>query len=168
MIRATLLFTIALVASTASVSAAEPPRDLLAFIVGDWTIERRETSFRELCEWYPGRSHVVCNSESRRETGTSRGVSVFSYSDEKKHHVYYHYGSSGAVAAMDVFTDGKSLVATGEKIVGANVVREQVWMTPRGDDRFEFREQISTNGGAWETAAQFNYVRRAAVKEGSQ
>lgn len=162
MIRATLLFTIALVASAA---AAEPPRDLLAFIVGDWTIEGREASFREVCEWFPGRSHVVCNSESRRDKGTSHGVSVFSYSEVEKRHLYYHYGSSGVVATMDVFPDGKSLVATGERIVGTDVIREQVWMTPRGDDRFEFREQTSTNGGAWETTAHFTYVRRAAVKE---
>lgn len=167
MVRATLLITIALVASSASVSAAEP-RERLAFLVGDWTIEGREASFREVCEWFPGRSHVVCNSESRRDTGTSRGVSVLSYSDEKKRHVYYHYGSSGAVSVMDIFTDGNSLVATGQKIVGADVIREQVWMTPRGDDRFEFREQTSTNGGAWETTAHFTYVRRAAPKEVAQ
>ena len=46
--------------------------------------------------------------------------------------------------------------------------REVALTQPRGDDRFEFREQTSTNGGAWETTANFTYVRRAAVKEESK
>ena len=164
MIRAALFFTIALVAFPASVAAAEP-RELLAFLVGDWTIEGRETSFREVCDWFHGRSHIVCNSESRRDKGTSRGVSVLSYSDEKKRHVYYYYGSSGVVVAMDVFTDGKSLIAIRENVVGTDLVREQVWITPSGDNRFDFREQTSTNGGPWKTSTHFTYVRRVAANE---
>lgn len=46
MTRATPLITIALVASAASVSAAEP-RERLAFLVGDATIAGRETSVRD-------------------------------------------------------------------------------------------------------------------------
>ena len=158
MIRATLLVTIALAASAASVSAAEPPRDRLAFIVGDWTIEGRETSFREVCEWFPGRSHVICNSESRRNSGTTRGVSVFSYSDDKKRHVYYHYGSSGAVAAMDVFPDGKSLVH-GEKIVARSHPRAG-GMTPLAT-MVRISEQTSTKVARGKTRPTA-LLRRAA------
>lgn len=48
---------------------------------------------------------------------------------------------------MDVFTDGKSLIATRETVRDGDVAREQVSMIPLDHNRFTFHEQTSTNGG---------------------
>jgi hypothetical protein len=139
-------------------AAAESPRELLSMMVGTWTQEGREDTFTETCAWFHNRSHVVCNSESRRASGTSRGVSVFSYSDEKQRFVYYHYGSSGVAVEMDVFLRDGGLYATAERQSGADVTREQVSMTPRTDGSFDFVEESSTNAGPWKTTARVRYI----------
>lgn len=66
---------------------------------------------------------------------------------------------------MDVFTDGKSLIATRETVRDGDVAREQVSMIPLDHNRFTFREQTSTNGGPWVTATTFTYVRKASRNE---
>lgn len=158
------LITFLIVAfSVAAASAEENPRDRLAMAVGDWTIEGREKTFREVCEWFHDRSHVVCNSESRGPKGVKKGVTVFSYSDAEGRYSYYHYSSSGVAVAQDIFFQGQTLISTVEHKRGRDVVREQVWLTPQGDGAMEFREQVSTNGGPWEQTALFRYVR---VKSG--
>jgi hypothetical protein len=136
--------------------SAPKPVEGLAFLIGDWTIEGRESTFAETCSWFRNRSHVVCQST----TSKSSGVSVLSYSPEKQRLVYYHYGSSGAAVAMDVFTDGSALIATREVASNGDLLREQVWMTPRDADHFVFREQTSKNGGPWQTTTEFVYARR--------
>jgi hypothetical protein len=145
-------------------NAAENPRELLSMIAGDWTVEGREDSFRETCEWFHNRSHLVCTSESRRPAGTSRGVSVFSYSEAKGRFLYYHYGSSGVAVAMDAFLRDGSLFATAERQAGTDLLREQVRMTPRADGTFDFVEEVSTNGGPWKTTTQVHYIRRAPAQ----
>lgn len=138
-------------------------RERLEFLIGTWTVESMEDSFTETCEWYHQRSHVVCSSETVTAGGTRKGVSVFSYSTRKGRYVYYHYGSSGVANEMDVFIVDKSLLATYERQVGADLVREQVWMTPRADGTYDFREDDSTNGGPWTTVASVHYLRKAAA-----
>ncbi|HEU5161786.1 MAG TPA: hypothetical protein VFV54_01450 [Thermoanaerobaculia bacterium] len=147
-------------------AAAVNPRDSLAMLEGEWTIEGKEAWFRESCAWYEGRSHMVCTSESRRASGVRRGVSVMSYSENAKRLVYYHYGSSGAVVALDLFVEGGVLTATGERAEGADLVRSQVSMTPRADGSFDFREEESRNGGPWTTTASIRYVRIAGAPKG--
>lgn len=158
MIRLAASMTILLV-SCVSVAGAESPRDRLGWLIGTWTIEGRESSFTEVCDWFHHRSHVVCNSESRGTSGVRKGVSVISYSDLKKRFLYYHYGSSGVAVEMDVFIEGHSLMATAERLEGDDLVREQVWMTPTPDGSADFREDVSKNGGPWETRTRFRYLR---------
>lgn len=142
-------------AQPASASAPKPV-EALAFLIGDWTIEGREATFSETCTWFANRAHVVCQSK----TPKSSGMSVFSYASDKQRLVYYHYGSSGAAVAMDIFTEGRALIGTREVLLSGDLVREQVWMTPKDEDHFVFREQTSRNGGPWQTTTEFVYARR--------
>ncbi len=138
---------------------AESPRERLSFLVGEWTIEGREDSFREVCAWFDGRSHVVCNSESRTKKGTvRRGVSVFSYSENDAGFKYYHYNNAGVIVAQNAFVIGGGLMTTSESRVGSDLIREQCWMTPRENGLFDFREETSKNGGAWEVTTKVRYV----------
>lgn len=143
---------------------AEHPRERLSMLVGDWTIEGRQDSFREVCEWYHKQSHVVCNSESSGPKGIRKGVSVFSYSEELGRYAYYHYGSSGVAVAQRIFFQGTTLISTVELEKGADIVREQVWVTPLADGSMELREETSKNGGPWEQTVRFRYIRRTPAK----
>lgn len=163
MFRLMLAVGIALVAVDLG-AEVKPNREAMKIIEGEWTIEGAEATFRETCEWFHLRSHMVCNSESRRKDGSvKRGVSVFSFSDEKGRFVYYHYGSSGIVVVHDVFFDGPTLLATGERRDGNDLIRNQVKMSPRSDGSYDFVEQESTNGGPWIESARVHYIRRAAA-----
>lgn len=146
-------------ADEAVASAEVAAREKLAFIVGAWTIEGMEDTFNETCEWFHNRSHVVCNSEERSTDGVSRGVSVFSWSPRLGRYLYYHYGSSGAAHALDVFIVDRTLRATRERRVSNDLIREQVLMAPRPDGGFDFLEEVSTNGSPWTESVRLRYVR---------
>lgn len=144
---------------------AAKAREQLAFIVGTWTIEGMEKDFTETCSWYQNRSHVVCNSESTGPSGVQTGVSVFSYSARTGRYAYYHYGSSGVFNAMDVFVGDRSLIATAERVVGPDLVREQVTMARRADGSYDFREETSKNGGPWQLSTSFHYIPKVSPPE---
>lgn len=142
--------------------AARLARDKLGFLVRAWTVEGKEDTFTETCDWFHDRSHVVCNSETVTPEKISKGVSVFSWSAQTGRYLYYHYGSSGVAVEMDVFLVDGGLMATYEREVGRDLVREHVWMMPRPDGSFDFREDDSVNGGPWKTVAQFHYIEKRA------
>ena len=158
-------FLVVLVITGSPAAAAESPRERLGMLIGDWTVAGREDSFREVCDWFHERSHVVCNSESRGSKGLRKGVSVLSYSDATGRYSYYHYGSSGVAIAQDIFFQGTTMISTVERTVGADVLREQVWVTPQADGSMDFREDVSKNGGPWEAGTRIRYVRRAASSQ---
>ena len=158
------VITLFLAVGATNLVAADNPRPRLEWLIGDWTIEGREQTFRETCTWFHDRSHVVCNSESQGKSGLRKGVSVISYSEAEKQFMYYHYSSSGVTVAMDVFIGDRMLIATAERRRDGDVVREQVWMTPNRDGSYEFREDTSTNGGPWTTGTRFRYVLRSSAK----
>lgn len=142
-----------------AVPATAAPRDALGILEGAWTIAGMEDSYLEVCRWFDDRSHMVCSSESREASGTKRGVSVFSYSEEQERFLYYRYGSSGRVTAQDVFIDGATLHATAERTVKNGLIRMQVTMARRDDGSFDFVRQESHNGGPWKTVTTLRYVR---------
>jgi hypothetical protein len=104
---------------------------------------------------------VVCNAEFVTPSGVKKSVSVLSYSARKGRHAYYHYGSSGVVNEMDAVVADGVLLATAERQIGPDLVREQVRMTPRGDGSYDFKEETSTNGGPWTTTTSIRYLRKA-------
>ena len=162
MVRSVTIFAFVLL--LAASAFAEDPRERLSMLVGDWTIEGRQDSFREVCEWYYKQSHVVCSSESSGPKGIRKGVSVFSYSEATGRYAYYHYGSSGVAVAQRIFFQGNTMISTVELEKGPETVREQVWLTPLADGSMEFREEASKNGGPWEPTVRFRYIRRGPVK----
>lgn len=155
---------VVLLLAVASVAqGAESPRERLQMIEGHWTIEGREKTFNERCTWFADRSHMVCNSESRGKSGTvRRGVSVMSYSDDTRRFLYYHYGNSGVVQALDLFVENGVLMATGERSADGALIRTQVRMSPRVDGSFDFLEHESKNAGPWEKTAEVHYIRVTA------
>jgi hypothetical protein len=156
------LAALLLMALCSFVQAEEPAkaRARLGVIVGSWTIEGMEKAFSETCAWYDGNSHVVCTSEEKEGDRVSRGVSVLSYSEHAGTYAYYHYGSSGFARYLTGFhVDGNWLFTGERRTSSGDTVRSQVRMSPMGE-AFGFKEERSTNGGPWQTVAEFKYVRR--------
>ena len=152
-------------ADAAAAKATEArAREELGFIVGTWTVEGMEKTLTDRCEWFE-RAHVVCTAEVITPSGVKKSVSVFSYSARRGRHAYYHYGSSGVVNEMDAFVSGGTLLATAERQVGRDLVREQVRMTPRGDGSYDFKEETSTNGGPWTVTTSIRYLRKAQAPQ---
>jgi hypothetical protein len=61
----------------------------LAALVGDWTLEGHEETYRELCEWFADRAFVVCRSADTADG--SSGVSILGYSKSEQMFTYHHY-----------------------------------------------------------------------------
>lgn len=158
MFRYLLFFMTALLVPPAYSAAVDNPRERLSFLIGEWTIEGRENSLRDTCEWFHNRSHVLCTADTRTASGLKKSVSVFSYSEDLGHYLYYHYGSSGVVAGQAAFFVDQTLTTTSERKEGRDIVREQVWVIPRADGSFDLHEDVSRNGGPWTTTVRVHYV----------
>ena len=134
-------------------------RGRLEAFVGSWTVLGQEDTFSEKCEWYHGKSFIVCNSEERKPDGVFKGVSVLGYSELTGTYTYYNYNSTGGSRALIGFAKSDEWRFTGERLVRGDMVRYEVLIkpTPAG---FAFRENRSVNGSAWALAAEVAYVRR--------
>lgn len=153
MIKMRVILAALFLLSPSVVEASDGPLSNLSFLIGEWTVEGKK-GLTERCEWFTNQSHIVCTV---RVNDTVTGVSVFSHEASTGRYAYYHYGKSGVVAAMDIFPGERSLVATAERKVGSDLVREEVRITPRGHG-FDFLEVTSKNGGPWVTASAFRYI----------
>lgn len=131
----------------------------LSHIVGDWTIEGQEQTYRERCEWYGQRAFVVCNSED--STDGSRSVSILGYSRASRQFTYHNYNSRGTSRSEAGFPHSESgIVYTDTRTIAASETRTQTTLTPQSDGRLNFRLEQSINGGPWEVVADFDYVPR--------
>jgi len=134
----------------------------LAAIVGDWTIAGQEANFRETCDWFRGRSFVICVSSDSSDGSMSQ--SILGYSATEGRFTYYNFASGGSSNARVGYPHGENGIAyTLERRTAAGVVRATTVLTPQPDGRFHFREERSVNGGPWTEAASFYYVRRGAA-----
>lgn len=132
----------------------------LSALVGRWTLKGMEDRVLEICEMYPGSYFLVCNSEIKTKSGgLSKGVSIMGYSTEGKYHTYYHYGSNGNSQTLKGRIDEEgSLFFEGEEMIGGELIKTRVAMKKAGD-HYNFKEEISKDGGPWTTSTEIVYVR---------
>lgn len=131
----------------------------LNYLVGDWTVEGQEQTYRERCEWYGERAFVVCNSED--STDGSRSVSILGYSRATNRFTYHNYNSRGTSRSESGFPHGElGIVYTDARALAAGEARTQTTLTPQPNGRMNFRLERSINGGPWEVVADFDYVPR--------
>jgi hypothetical protein len=136
----------------------------LAAIVGDWTLEGQQSTYRELCEWFGDRAFVVCRSSDAADG--SSGVSILGYSAAERRFTYHHYSHRGTSRSESGFPQGaRGIVYTAERTTQAGVVRTTTTLTPASDGRLHFRQERSVNGGAWAVSADFHYLPRNASAE---
>ena len=156
-----LSVALAALLSAAPALAQEPARDpgydALQGLVGRWTIAGREGKYLETCDWYHGRRHVVCNTESTRDDGsTSHGMSILSFVPGDGY-VYTGIGSRGR---YETYRGGTFRDGVLEYLAQAPDLRTRIRVGPFTDpDRIPFNVHTSKDGVAWEAADGFHYVR---------
>jgi len=130
--------------------ARHPGYDKLQMFVGDWTIEGRESAYREKCDWFDGRFHVVCHTQSKRSDGTvGRGISILGYLPDEDAYTYHGIGSRGRNETMRGTFEGTTFKAHGESRDGGKLVKSRVTATPAAGGEFTFRAETSTDDGPW-------------------
>lgn len=151
---------LALLASPAGAQVHPPEVEArLGALIGDWTIAGQEASYRETCEWYRGRSFVVCDTEDSSDGSASR--SILGYSKAEGRFTYQNYGSGGTSRHEVGYPLGpRGLVYTHERRTAAGVARTTTLVEPQPDGRLRFRQERSVDGGPWTETANFFYVLR--------
>jgi hypothetical protein len=157
--RSTLVLAAFLAAGAVHAKDAARPEGHAALdpLIGTWTIEGRESTYRETCAWYHGEHHVVCNTESRRKDGsTSHGMSILAHVPGQGF-VYTGIGAEGRYETYrgGTFSDG---VLEYRDVTAGEHVRIRVG--PFTDPKVvPFQVHVSKDGQAWVAADAFNYVR---------
>lgn len=159
-----LIFPLALMTTAqASEARGAHPAEVeqrLAFLVEDWTIEGMESTYRETCRWYHGRSFVVCETVDRSEGEPSHSVSILGWSAAANHYTYHHYGQNGRSRSEDCFAnDLQGLTCLGERRTDSGLIQtwSLIWPVEGGA---AFRQERSLNGGPWEETVSLKYVPR--------
>lgn len=117
----------------------------LAAVVGDWTLEGAENSYRELCEWYGDRAFVVCHAEDSSDG--SKSTSILGYSQAENRFTYHNYSTKGASRSERGFPHGeRGIVYTDERRISGGVARTQTTLTPVEGGRLNFRLERSVEG----------------------
>ena len=156
--------TLVLAAFAAAPAAPEPERDPgyapLDSLIGVWTNAGSEDTFRETCEWYHGRFHVVCHSTRKRDDGTTgHGMSILGFVPGAGY-VYTGIGSKGRyeTLANGTFANGileyrSTAVADGKSVV------TRIRLGPPDERGFPFVVDTSTDGGPWSEPDTTTYVK---------
>jgi hypothetical protein len=162
-----LCSSLVLAAAPLAASAHVHPPDIearLAAVVGDWTIEGQEATYRERCEWYRNRAFVVCATEDKRDNAFSQ--SILGYSKARQRFTYHNYSASGSSRSEFGFPHGaRGIVYTDERQTTAGLARVTVRLEPQPDGRLRFIEERSVDGRPWERTADFLYVPRKTPEQ---
>lgn len=154
-----LLFAALLISSPSF--AQERPRHEgyapLEGLVGRWTIAGQESTYLEVCDWYDGKRHIICNTESKRKDGsTSRSMSILSFVPDQGY-VYTGIGSRGR---YDTYRGGTYTHGVIEYSDSSAEPRTRIRIGPfRDKNTVPFSVHSSRDGVTWEQADSFSYVR---------
>jgi hypothetical protein len=146
--------------AAAGAPARHPGYDKLQMFVGDWTIEGRENTYVEKCDWFDGRFHMVCHTESKRSDGSvGRGISILGYLPEEDAYTYHGIGSRGRNETMRGTFEGSVFKAHGESRDGGKRVKSRVTIAPAANGDFTFRSESATDDGPWTIDGSILYKR---------
>jgi hypothetical protein len=145
----------------ASATPGNPdPRSDLEFFRGAWTLKGHEATYREACEWLPGRAFMACNAEDRSETPPGYSLSVFGYSEADAQYTYNGFSGSGSQRTLQGSLQDGVWRFHGQSGRAPNWRRWQVTITPTSAG-FHFREEISDRSGPWRESVVLEFVRLA-------
>jgi len=131
----------------------------LAFLIGDWTIEGQEKTYRETCEWFAQKAFVVCASSDSSDGSSAR--SILGYSKAKERFTYQNYTYTGTSRSELGYPHlERGIQYIDERMSGGKLSRITTKVEPQADGRLRFVQERSSEGGPWEKVADFFFVRR--------
>ena len=151
-----------LTGSAGAEAGVHPPEveQRLAFLVGDWTIEGAEATYREHCSWYAERSFVVCNTVDREGGTPAHSVSILGWSAAGQNYTYHNYGQSGRSRSETCFANDRAgLTCLYERRDGAKLIESRSYIYPVAGGAAFYNER-SENGGPWTETVRLKYVPR--------
>jgi hypothetical protein len=133
----------------------------LAPLVGDWTREGKEATYRDHCVWYDRRAYVVCSL-----TDTSSGLrleAILGYSKEEARFTYQSYSNGGSSETQNGYPLGSDgMVFTDERTIDGKATRLTTSIAPQSDGRIRMSQDRSISGGAWQQVGEVYYIPRNA------
>jgi hypothetical protein len=158
---AVLLLLCTVHSGAAQNTAERPPEyDPLQHFVGRWTERGNEKTFVEVCTWFDGNFHVVCNAERKRADGSvGRSLSILSYVPDEGY-VHVGIGNKGSYETLKNGTFRKGLF----EFLSKTKERDKSLVTririgPFTEQGFPFVVDTSTDGGPWVAAGTTDYVK---------
>lgn len=153
------------VSTSAAAAPAEhphPPAEYapLEGFVGNWTTLGRESQFHEVCEWYAGKFHVICNARSKRPDGsTGHGMSILSFVPGGGY-VYSGIGSNGRYETFSGgrWSEGTFIFESREAGNGASAIN-RIAIGPFTETGFLFVVSTSEDGVSWAEVGRTTYLR---------
>lgn len=155
---AAAVFSMSAAAAHAEQQSADDPYSKLAFFEGQWTVEGQESTYKEVCEWFPNRRFLICKAEDKEGGTPEWSMSIFGHSAEKRAYTHTLFGGSGSIRTIHGWLNGSIWTFTGETEVGNETKRTHITIKPTTKG-FVFRQDVSVNGATWKKAAEFTYVR---------
>ena len=138
----------------------DPSYIRLENLVGTWTTRGREATFSEVCAWYEGNFHVICNSENQRPDGSvGRGMSILSYVPNEG----YVYSGIGSRGRYETYENGvwenDTLIFISSGIEEGIPRLSRIRMGPFSGTEVPFAVDTSSDGSTWSEADITTYVR---------
>lgn len=157
---AVLLFSCAHAAIAQDAPDRPPGYDHLQHFVGRWTERGNEKTFLEVCVWFDGKFHVVCNAERRlADASVGRSLSILSYVPNEGY-VHIGIGNKGSYETLQngTFREGlfEFLSTTKE---GDKSIVTRIRIGPFSENGFPFVVDTSTDEGPWVVAGTTDYVK---------
>jgi hypothetical protein len=137
-----------------------PAYDPLQHFVGRWTERGNEKTFLEVCTWFDGNFHVVCNAERKRADGSvGRSLSILSYVPNEGY-VHVGIGNKGSYETLQngTFRSGRFEFLSTAKAGDKSIVT-RIRIGPFTKHGFPFVVDTSTDGGPWVAAGTTDYVK---------
>lgn len=138
--------------------AETEPRALLDFFRGVWTLVGHESTYRERCDWLPGRGFVSCDAQDRSGPEPDHARSIFGYSEADGCYTYDGFGGSGNHRRLHGHLHDGLWRFHGQSERGPNRRRWQVTITPTATG-FHFREEVSDRSEPWRLVVELEYLR---------
>lgn len=138
-----------------------PDHDRLEHFVGRWTERGNEEAFVEVCAWFDGKFHVVCNAERKRaDASIGRSLSILGYVPNEGY-VHVGIGNRGGYETLQngTFQEGVFEFLSTAREGGKSIVT-RIRIGPFDEHGFPFVVDTSTDGGPWVAAWKTDYVRR--------
>lgn len=145
---------------SASMTARASGYDQLAPLVGRWTIKGSEETYVEVCRWYNGNFHIICETENKRADGTvGHGMSILGYLPDEDRYTYHGIGSKGRNETMSGTIADDVFEFTAEAIENGKTMISRVRMGPFSGREVPFIAESSTDRVSWAVDATLTYVR---------